>query len=579
MAVNIQQKFSIDLNGVVENSITAVKTVRKKEQAKKESEFQRAIANGLSYEEQTKMREKQLEDERKSQFADQDYIFDLEKSIADTKKLNRFNKYRTNYTKTFGDLVSGRINEQSYLDTLKNQLNNIADPELRLEIQQDVAAAEKGLKTYNDTILANQVKLSKNDGTVKTLSSIVARVTIARTNALLSDNEDEVTMHDETLSALNSQLSSVKIEDAINNFQLNSATRGINPVEKLDFINSEIRNADIGNQIKIGNKTYNSAQEFWTLERDTFLSGNSQIFGKFFDELNTYTKNTIDSATVKFGHPTQIVLDNTLQTFNDLKSKPELAPFVNKLDVSQAITIGEAVDKYASHLVNTTQGTKDFSFKAVDTELNKLSLRYGVDLTARRVQAQNISLGVPEIPEKEIPELDLKVPKVEEKPITTEIKTEAIVTPSAIPTSPTTGGIREIKTGDTLSGIAKETGVQLSKILELNPEFIDNPNLIRPGQQVKLPGEVAPAITTPKPEVTPAPPTAPVPTPEVKKQEVPAEVSQKTIYTGTSIVDYLKSQQQDTSFEGRKKLATEKGITDYAGTAQQNEELLKRLRT
>ena len=49
-------------------------------------------------------------------------------------------------------------------------------------------------------------------------------------------------------------------------------------------------------------------------------------------------------------------------------------------------------------------------------------------------------------------------------------------------------------------------------------------------------------------------------------------------YTGTSIVDYLKSEGQDSSFSARKKLAAQMGIQGYQGTAAQNSALLKQLR-
>lgn len=44
--------------------------------------------------------------------------------------------------------------------------------------------------------------------------------------------------------------------------------------------------------------------------------------------------------------------------------------------------------------------------------------------------------------------------------------------------------------------------------------------------------------------------------------------------TDTSIVDYLKSQGQDSSYGSRKKLANQYGISNYTGTAQQNTQLL-----
>lgn len=50
-------------------------------------------------------------------------------------------------------------------------------------------------------------------------------------------------------------------------------------------------------------------------------------------------------------------------------------------------------------------------------------------------------------------------------------------------------------------------------------------------------------------------------------------------YTGTSIVDYLKSVGQPSDFSYRSQLATQKGIQNYAGTAEQNTQLLNLLRS
>lgn len=38
----------------------------------------------------------------------------------------------------------------------------------------------------------------------------------------------------------------------------------------------------------------------------------------------------------------------------------------------------------------------------------------------------------------------------------------------------------------TLSGIAKNAGISLNKLLDLNPQYKNNPNLIRPGEKVKV---------------------------------------------------------------------------------------------
>lgn len=52
----------------------------------------------------------------------------------------------------------------------------------------------------------------------------------------------------------------------------------------------------------------------------------------------------------------------------------------------------------------------------------------------------------------------------------------------------------------------------------------------------------------------------------------------KGTYTGPSIVEYLKSVGQDSSFSNRARLARREGISGYRGTAAQNTSLLNRLR-
>ena len=64
------------------------------------------------------------------------------------------------------------------------------------------------------------------------------------------------------------------------------------------------------------------------------------------------------------------------------------------------------------------------------------------------------------------------------------------------------------------------------------------------------------------------------PKPSAPTQSAPSG----STYTGTSVVDYLKSIGQDSSFANRKKLATQYGISNYSGTAAQNLELLNKLK-
>jgi 3D (Asp-Asp-Asp) domain-containing protein len=57
-----------------------------------------------------------------------------------------------------------------------------------------------------------------------------------------------------------------------------------------------------------------------------------------------------------------------------------------------------------------------------------------------------------------------------------------------------------------------------------------------------------------------------------------ATASASTLNTDTSVVDYLKSVERDSSFTYREKLAKSNGIERYIGTVEQNEKLLGILR-
>src|SRR5699024_1591129 len=63
-----------------------------------------------------------------------------------------------------------------------------------------------------------------------------------------------------------------------------------------------------------------------------------------------------------------------------------------------------------------------------------------------------------------------------------------------------------------------------------------------------------------------------------KPANKPSKPKPKGDIKTNSIVDYLKSINENPSFANRKKLATKHGIKNYKGTAAQNLQLLKKLR-
>ena len=68
--------------------------------------------------------------------------------------------------------------------------------------------------------------------------------------------------------------------------------------------------------------------------------------------------------------------------------------------------------------------------------------------------------------------------------------------PSAAPAASPDGKTHIVKSGDTLSAIAAAHGLTLAQLLDINPQFRANPNLIHPGQVVQLDGAAPSRVYT-----------------------------------------------------------------------------------
>ena len=78
----------------------------------------------------------------------------------------------------------------------------------------------------------------------------------------------------------------------------------------------------------------------------------------------------------------------------------------------------------------------------------------------------------------------------------------------------------KVKKGDTLSKIAKANGITLAQLLDANPKFKANPNNIKVGDQLILPGETSGPTVEPKPQPI-KPPPVPIKPPPVPIQPAP----------------------------------------------------------
>lgn len=140
-------------------------------------------------------------------------------------------------------------------------------------------------------------------------------------------------------------------------------------------------------------------------------------------------------------------------------------------------------------------------------------------------------------------------------PVVTPVKTP-VVTPPAT-------GSYAVKAGDSLSKIAQQNGMSLAQLLELNPAYKANPNLVRVGASLKVSGtpvaEVkAPVINNGKtviPETTK--------TPEQIKLEEDQKIAEEAGKAGLSVTEYqaINNARNQVTKEESDAIRKELGIT------------------
>lgn len=522
-----ERTFSINLAQVVRESIGAIQTVRRSENAKKEADFQAAVSSGMSYEAQIEYRQNQLDEAKTSAFGvDEEQVANLNESITSLKKLKRFNDYRTKYAEALGDMNEGKINAKVYRDRLQTLLGGATDPELQLEIQGNITQADAEVKRYEDTILTNQVKRAQFDGTEKILNSTIKKVKDARSKASLAGNEDEVAAYDATLSSLTSQLTQTKIEDSVNDITVASATRGINASGKLSSLNEEISKADDNTPITIGGKRYDSAREYWTSTRDMYLAGQgSGLFSDYFGELDGEYSSKINGDIARYGYTPSSTIQSINQDFQTMAMKPEFQPFLDRVKNMGSVAVAAAVKTMAETIISRAQYSGDY--KTADASLTQLGTQFGVDTQTYRLDlgnklnvAVNAAIndtGVVPAEASLLPESDFPVPT----PSTVPPGAPAAPTiPGAPPATPQSQNLEYIT-----DEVTKRTFVKdLNNPNDTYKEFFGvKPPATAPAAPAPKEGTPPPAPVPPKPTtpVPPVKPTTPAPAPAAPKPTTP----------------------------------------------------------
>jgi len=566
MASITQKQTSFNISNTVANAVTAVRGIRSQDASRKELEFQVAVASGLSYSDQIKFRERQIEDAEKSSFPDADFITNLTKSLATTKQLSRFAKVRELYKKSLNDYQTGKSSLESYASVLESELDLETDPTMRAELSTLVFQANTEKTTNDLNAIRNRASIALKDKSVSVVESSISEIKSKRALASINNNQEEMSMWDQTIQSLNGVKGTLQIENATNELNFKITKNNPKANDKLSYLNDIISGADSSEKIIYNNVEYPSLKAFWENKRDDYIANS------YFDEADKdmAAENLRIAATSKFGQIPTARIQAVSDFFNKIKTRPEFAPYADQIEQRRV----ESVSKLTTDLAG--------------------SLYEEADQTGNNAKAQTAVLGLEQ-------KFGVNVQRQAfggEGTIANEAmkKTDSSITPEATINNGT-GGMHTVTQGENLSAIASKNGISLLQLLDANPEYKKNPSMVNIGASLKLPTsptsikqETAVAPIKPvtpetkpanapavKPTMTPPATNTPAPTQTQTPTQTNTPAPTQTTKTFSSVTDLFKSKGMDSSYAARAKVAAEKGISNYTGTAEQNRQLINKI--
>lgn len=528
---------------------------------------------------------------------------------------------------------SGISSLDSVISWLEQTKATTTDETIKAEINKQLVEKQREKFTQTQNMIKSQTEYALNDKSTKVIDDQIKNVNKMRTKAVLSGNDEMVAAFDLQIQSLNKAKTESEIEKTMKDFAVTTITGYSSATNLLDEYNKKISAAATTGPVTVGGVTYANAREFWTYKRDSYVSDQSSagLFGRLGNEydnkvavaasknaltpdiLRTYASeiDKLKGRAELNGYDINIdtLRQGTLQTGADTMTDTITNRYAVDYDLAKAVgalnvlkSLGVNTDSAYAKIITTgsqiKQGQIDNILSAAQT-----AMKNDPNLTPEQAIQQAVSAGAGAVLSPE----DLT--KKNETEITNDLaagaQNETFVndprltigadvppaTPGATPTATPASSYKGGSIVDYLASVGKDTSFSARAKLasengitnytgsaQQNTQLLEKIRTATTTPKVTTPAPT----TTPKATTTPAPKTttpAPAPVTQPKATTSTQTPTQpKPTYQGSSIVDYLGSVGQDTTFASRSRLAKEKGITNYTGTADQNTQLLKTLR-
>lgn len=366
MAVTLERgTFSINIQRIINSANQAITQTRAKESSRKEAEFQKAIANGMSYESQIKFREEQLSAEKnKGEFVDLDYITSLETSIGTLRKMARAEKIRNTYTNALNNYIAGKGSIDTYMQVISDALGSEMDPDIRKSLQSLQSDAIQKKAEIETSAIKNRMTFAEKDNSIPLVNQSIREITDKRARAAVNGNDDEVAMWDDALLSLNQSKAKISIENTYNDITYKVARNNPNIDTQLSYYQQAVSSAAKSGPVTYDGIQYASEAAFWEAQRGSFIA--NQYLPKKSQELDAETDRI---AELSPNGVIPVVRIKAIQdAYDNMKAIPGMDVYATQIDQQKVAKISEIVNNIAGTIVDEQS-----------KRLNELSDPFGAD--------------------------------------------------------------------------------------------------------------------------------------------------------------------------------------------------------
>jgi len=418
----------------------------------------------------------------------------LKEEIASLSTQAEQQKFAEEYYGKTADLASGVSSLDSIISWLNSELESTNDSTTRSTILKEISDKETEKFNLAKQLLENQTSYAISDKTDSVIDAQITRVLSAKNSAILAGNDVLASTYDLQYQSLNKAKNENSIQKDINNFAISTVTGYSSATSLLDEYNSKISSSSATGSVKIGDTTYQSAQEFWKFKRDSYLADTSS--SGFFSRFST---EQTDALKVKSSQNNLSVsdLNSSVSSYNTLLTRPELVNYANQIATYKQDTLQSGANLLANTIVGNYSNTYDLnsavanlnSIKSlgvnVDDSFNKI-LQTSATLKSNQVNsilqnAQTLMANDPTL------SIDQAIGKA------TASGSAGVLSPTQLSTKSAEDIAKETTTAAQTGTFGTDTRTTLNTQNQTNTQAVQNTPSIVPSNQTSA----TPASTTP----------------------------------------------------------------------------------